>query len=173
MSLKRRITQQQLPHAQRGLSLLEGLISILIFSFGILGLVGLQGASIRNSVDAKYRADASYLANQIIGQMWADRDATNLPTFVRQNYAHGVAAGVAPNALTNACTTGASVSTNANMTNSTWGWLVRVGQMLPGAAANRQQIAIQGNVVTVTVCWQAPQDANFHNVRLTTNLNFN
>ena len=58
---------------QQGSVLLEGLIAILIFSMGILALVGLQAAAIKNSSDAKYRADASYLANQIIGQMWADR----------------------------------------------------------------------------------------------------
>jgi type IV pilus assembly protein PilV len=149
-----------LPRSQRGLSLLEGLISILIFSFGILGLVGLQAASIRNSADANYRAEATFLANQIIGQMWADR--TNVA-----NYATGAAAGTAP------CTTGAA-SANANVA----AWLDRVDQtdgdgFLPNAPANRQQIAIAGNVVTVTVCWMAPQDANYHNVRLTANLNFN
>ena len=53
--------------------LLEALIAILIFSFGILGIVGLQAASIRNGSEAKYRTDASFLANELIGQMWADR----------------------------------------------------------------------------------------------------
>jgi type IV pilus assembly protein PilV len=43
--------------------LLEALIAILIFSFGILGLVGLQANAINLSTDAKYRADAALLAN--------------------------------------------------------------------------------------------------------------
>lgn len=59
--------------AQRGIALLEALIAILIFSMGILAVLGLQAASIKNSVQAKYRTDASFLANQIIGQMWVDR----------------------------------------------------------------------------------------------------
>ena len=32
---------------QRGIALLEALIAMLIFSFGILGIVGLQGAMIK------------------------------------------------------------------------------------------------------------------------------
>ena len=58
---------------QRGYLLIEALVSILIFSTGILAIFSLQAASIQNSADAKYRADASFLANQIIGYMWGDR----------------------------------------------------------------------------------------------------
>jgi type IV pilus assembly protein PilV len=53
--------------------LIEALIGILIFSIGILALIGMQGAAIRNTTDARYRSEASFLANQIIGQMWVDR----------------------------------------------------------------------------------------------------
>lgn len=58
---------------QRGSVLLESLIAILIFSFGILGLVGLQAASIKNTTQAKERIDASLVANQRIAEMWVDR----------------------------------------------------------------------------------------------------
>lgn len=68
---------------QRGIVLLEGMIAILIFSFGILAIVGLQAASIRHTTDAKYRVDASFLANQSIGMMWADR--TNLASYAVTN----------------------------------------------------------------------------------------
>ena len=59
--------------SQTGVMLLEALIGILIFSIGILALIGMQGAAIRNTTDARYRSEASFLANQIIGQMWVDR----------------------------------------------------------------------------------------------------
>lgn len=52
--------------------MLEALISILIFSIGILAIVGLQVSSVNMSSDAKYRADASMLAGQYIGKMWED-----------------------------------------------------------------------------------------------------
>jgi type IV pilus assembly protein PilV len=69
---------------QRGGVLLEGLIAILIFSVGILGLVGLQGQSIKNSSDAKYRTAASFLANRVIAEMWVDR--SNLASWASSAY---------------------------------------------------------------------------------------
>ena len=135
---------------QQGSVLLEGLIAILIFSMGILALVGLQAAAIKNSSDAKYRADASYLANQIIGQMWADRQ--NLGS-----YAHYPGAGAV-------CQPTGAASANANVAS----WLTDVGSALPGATASSQQIAVgANNLVTVTVCWKTPQDNTQHNFTTT------
>lgn len=57
---------------QSGAVLLEGLISILIFSVGILALVGLQAVSIKNTTQSKIRIDASLVANQRLGQIWVD-----------------------------------------------------------------------------------------------------
>jgi len=55
------------------MSMIEVLASILIFSFGVLGLIGMQARVIGDSMDAEYRVQASYLANRLIGQMWTDR----------------------------------------------------------------------------------------------------
>ena len=64
---------------QSGVVLLEALIALLIFSMGILALVGLQAAMIKNTSDNKYRADASFLAQERIGRMWANPN--NLGSF--------------------------------------------------------------------------------------------
>jgi type IV pilus assembly protein PilV len=61
---------------QRGSFLLEALISVLIVAFGVLGLIGLQARAIQNVDDAQYRGEAAYLANALIGQMWASDPAT-------------------------------------------------------------------------------------------------
>lgn len=55
---------------QSGIMLLEALIAILIFSLGILTVIALQATSIKLTSDAKYRTDATLLANRLIGQMW-------------------------------------------------------------------------------------------------------
>lgn len=60
--------------AQRGTILLEVLVSVLILALGVLSIVGLQAAAIRNTTDAKLRADASFIANRTISQMWGDLD---------------------------------------------------------------------------------------------------
>ncbi|HEY2627644.1 MAG TPA: prepilin-type cleavage/methylation domain-containing protein [Usitatibacter sp.] len=57
---------------QQGVMLIEALVAILLFSLGVVAVMGMQAVSIEQVSQAKYRTDASYLANQIIGQMWVD-----------------------------------------------------------------------------------------------------
>ena len=70
---------------ERGVMLLEALIAILIFTLGIIAVMGMQAASISQVTQAKYRTDASYLANQIIGKMWTD--FPNLASYAGAGYA--------------------------------------------------------------------------------------
>lgn len=58
--------------SQQGVVLLESLIAILIFSMGILALVGLQSAMVKNTSDAKYRSEASFIAQQKLGEIWTN-----------------------------------------------------------------------------------------------------
>lgn len=68
---------------QQGAVLVEAMIAILIFSMGVLAIVGLQAAMVKNTADAKYRADASYIAQQRIGVMWSDPG--NLASYLEAN----------------------------------------------------------------------------------------
>ena len=70
-------------HAQSGVVLLETLIAILIFSMAVIAILGVEAIMIKNTSDAKYRADASYMAQQRIGLMWADPD--NLAAHLEAN----------------------------------------------------------------------------------------
>lgn len=66
---------------QAGYMLLEALVAMLVFAIGVLGVVSLQAVSVKNSGAAKFRTDASMLANQLIGEMWAsNRTALTLKT---------------------------------------------------------------------------------------------
>lgn len=129
--------------------LLEALIAILIFSMGILAIVGLQAASIKNSADAKYRTDASFLTNQVISQMWVDR--TNVAS-----YAYG-GTGPIPAKLTN--------------------WITSVQNALPGASSNLPTISITtigtslSRQVTVTIFWKEPQEVTSHKFMATAYIN--
>lgn len=58
--------------AEQGVVLIEVMIAVLIFSMGILAVAGLQAAMVKNTSDSKYRADASFIAQQSLGKMWAD-----------------------------------------------------------------------------------------------------
>jgi type IV pilus assembly protein PilV len=60
----------------RGFTLIEVLVSLLVFSVGILGMAGFQAVSTRTSVDASERNRAALLANDLIAKMWEARSAT-------------------------------------------------------------------------------------------------
>lgn len=117
---------------QRGVMLLEALIGILIFSIGILAMLAMQAAGMRATVDAKYRTEAAFLANDLVGTMWGD--AGNLA-----NYA----------------TASCSGNTNCNA------WLTRVQATLPNSTgANAPTITISGRQATIVVKWVRPGDTS-------------
>jgi len=66
------------PHrrSQRGVALIEALIAILIFTFGILGLIGLEASAINFSVDAEDRSRAALFASEVASYMWINGTVT-------------------------------------------------------------------------------------------------
>jgi type IV pilus assembly protein PilV len=58
---------------QNGFSLLEALIAMLILSLGLLGIAGIIANSLKVNQGAYYRTQASWLANDIIDRMRANR----------------------------------------------------------------------------------------------------
>lgn len=66
--------------SQQGVVLVEAMLAIVIFSIGVLAVVGLQAAMIKNADESKYRAEASYIAQKRIGEMWAD--PANIASYV-------------------------------------------------------------------------------------------
>ena len=58
----------------RGFMLIEVLVSVLLFSVGVLALVGLQANMNQVQGSGKVRTDAAYLASELTGLMWADLD---------------------------------------------------------------------------------------------------
>lgn len=63
------------PSAVRGMSLIEVMVSLVIFSFGVLGLVRLQAHSIQVDTQADDRNRASNLANEVVSLMWMNQTA--------------------------------------------------------------------------------------------------
>jgi len=129
---------------QAGVMLLEVLIAILIFSIGILAVVGMQAAAINNVNDSKYRSEAAFLTNRLLSQMWTD--AGNL-TVLNYGYPLGGSAG----AKLGTCTTGGT-------------WLNNVCNLLPNTSTVPPIVTITGVTatgaqVTITVRWLMPEEA--------------
>ena len=138
-------------NAQSGVMLLEALIGILIFSLGILAMVGMQAMGVRLATDSRDRAEASNLASQLVGEMWLNRAAL-------ASYQY-TGSGTAPAALTN--------------------WIAQVDATLPDAAANPPIVTVgvsslgasAGTQTTVTLRWRNPTDTTVHQYVMTAYIN--
>jgi type IV pilus assembly protein PilV len=76
--MKRILHRPRIARSQRGIALLECLMALLIFSVGLLGLLGLEARVMSISVDSENRGRAALLASEIASQMWLNN--TVLPT---------------------------------------------------------------------------------------------
>ncbi len=124
-------------HHQRGSSLLEGLLAIILFSMGLLSLLMLLSATLIESSNARYRIEASLLINDLVSHMWIGDHSLN------------------------------GLKTRFADTTSTdyQSWFTSVSNRLPGVSAktNTPQITIDdARNVTVNLRWQVPGDSNSH-----------
>ena len=68
--------RRRVAHAQCGAFLLEALVALLIFSFGLMAMAGLQTRAARHFNEAQYRANAAELVRATIASMRASDPAT-------------------------------------------------------------------------------------------------
>lgn len=165
---------RKLPKKQGGMLLVEVLVALLLFVVGILGMVKAMGVSQVAQADAQSRAEASNFASVIVQTMRVTADNSSAANF----NASLLAFQHQPD-TDSACTFSGTASTNASVT----GWVadVRTGAgRLPGSTAAMQQVLVDttagtgNNKVTVTICWQGPNDnaARRHTYSAYVNQNF-
>ncbi|KTS74845.1 pilus assembly protein PilV [Pseudomonas oryzihabitans] len=125
------------PQTQRGATLIEVLVAMLILAIGLLGLAGLQTVSVQSNQGAYFRSQATILANDIVDRMRANRVAALSD---RSSYS---ASFPTPN-TTNAIT-GTVAQQDVN------GWLNALALSLPQGTGS---LSLDNtNNVTVIVCW--------------------
>ena len=122
--------------SQKGVMLLEALIAILIFSVGILAVVGMLTTAVKTVNDSKIRSDASFLTDQLMSQVWVD--AGNSASYAWDG------TGTAPARLT--------------------AWYANVTSRLPNAVNKPPVVTVTGSsangaTVQITVYWQMPEEA--------------
>ena len=124
---------------QAGSMLLEAFIAILIFSMGILAIVGMQASAVKTAADAKYRSEASLLANELIGQMWVSNRAA-----LQANFQSG---GGTANAYTTWYAGFDDINPGPNI--------------LPGSSVYPPTVTVNPvtGLVTVQVFWLAPNES--------------
>jgi len=138
---------------QRGFTLLEVLIAVMLLAVGLLGLAGLQAVSLRNNHSAYLRSQATMLTYDIIDSMRSNRTAVQAGSY---NIPLGVSGSTSPPDCMTADCSGAELAT-AEVAD----WKQRLGSLLPsgdGAIAPGLD-PLAPNVVTVTILWTDDRDA--------------
>lgn len=139
---------------QRGVSLIEALIALIVLSLGMLGQVAFMVTAMRDGQQARYRAIASYYAEEMISLAISD-------TGNRAKY----------------------VVSTSTCTDATWapctGWLTRLKTDLPQSSdATPISVTLDSTTssadygqMTVTIQWKGADGSSAQTYVSTTNLN--
>lgn len=65
----------------KGFTLVEVMVAILIFSFGLLGTAALQARVVQMATQNTDRSQAAVLANEMVAFLWANQSATPDATY--------------------------------------------------------------------------------------------
>ena len=114
----------------KGFSLIEVLVGILIFAVGVLGIVGLQVSMTRAQTASKFRGDAAYLANELLGLMWSD-----MPNIGKYS------------------------STQCSNHPPCAAWAAKTTTLLPGATTDIQITSATG-AVDIAIVWTVPSEGS-------------
>jgi len=144
-------------YLSRGITMIENLIALLILSIGLLGLAGLQAATLRNSTDASYRATAVQQAADMVNRIIAN---TSGATAAVAGYHAISSTSPTPSTLCNISRCGgAQLATfdawewnTANFAKLPSGGGTVVGAAIPIPSLNA---GLAPNLFTVTVRWDA------------------
>jgi len=129
----RQLSMRQLStqaNTQRGSAMIEGLIAMLIFSFGLLGTAAFQLIMIKQTANVHYRLEASNLLSSALGDIEAD--ASQQACYAR--------------------TAGCASSLQADA------WYARIAT-LPGAATYPTTVTVDADgVTTIKIYWSLPKE---------------
>jgi type IV pilus assembly protein PilV len=127
-----------------GSALIESLLAVLVFSVGLLSLLALLTATLKESDNARYRSEASLLATDLVSRMWSgERSLQSL----RQRFTPAA--------------------------DEYQRWLERVRSTLPGITDNQnlpELLIDDERTIRLTLRWQIPSDAQQHQLVVVTRL---
>ena len=158
-SLMRRGAYALPRQSQRGVMIIEALVAIMLLMLGIMGIAGLTTKSTALTGQAQYRTEAGMFAEQIIQSISLSVDrssdsklATSLKGFEHQP-TESEACSFAGSAMPEDSAPAQILKAARNGVTGVAG--------LPGAVGAGQQVVVDtdnNDQVTVTLCWQGPND---------------
>jgi type IV pilus assembly protein PilV len=157
---------------QKGVTLMESLVALVVLAFGVMGLLGLQLRTMTNNQNANHMATAARLADNLFEAINTNPNASqasnttyniNAPTSPVQwgwlaNYANawGNLPAVGTNCDTTFCTAAQKATWDVNR------WKQSIRQSLPNGEAVVQLGSIPRQVVVI-VGWRANEQAGTDN----------
>lgn len=125
-------------HSQRGSSLIEILVSVLVLSIGLLGVATLQAVGVKNNTNAYLRTQSNVFASDILDRMRVNRTVALAGSYAVAVGASSIASG--------------NVIANSDISS----WKSSMGSALP--AGDGSVDSCPGGVCTVTVQWRDGDD---------------
>lgn len=153
LEIPRRCLSQPKRSRQRGVSMIEALVTLAIFSFGLLGAAGLMLSGINRSNVANMRSIATMQANEIVDRMRANVEGVKAGNYGSASYA------AAPTACTDC--EGSSCTVANVATYDACKWNQRNAQLLPyGRGVVKETVVGTVHSFDVAVCWNEDKSGN-------------
>jgi type IV pilus assembly protein PilV len=146
MQLNHAPSPQRAHRRQRGLGLLDGIIGLVIFSFGLLAMTRYQARMVASTTEAQGRLAAVLMSDELISNVLVDSGNAACYTL--------------PQAGT--CASSAALSRTTD-------WHTRTTAALPGAVTTSSVLAANGRL-TVVIGWTGKESNTARRLEATTDV---
>ncbi|WP_418121316.1 type IV pilus modification protein PilV [Variovorax sp. 375MFSha3.1] len=149
----KRFCFRRVQQVQRGFSMIEALVALLVLSLGLLALAGFQVRVLVDSVGASNQNLAMQLAGDMADRIRANpAAAATTPSKYVTDWSAAAASGPKPSCE------GARAACNAAelAAHDIWGWKRAVAAALPGGVADVKASATAGGMLFLHVAWDEP-----------------
>ncbi len=156
--------------AQKGVSLIEVLVAVLVMAVGLLGLASLQAVGMHNNTSAYHRTQAIYLSYDIMDRMRANYQAD-----------YAVNLNSQPANATNCAAVNANCSPQSMAQYDLSQWKCSLGKFAKNAACTslgiagvlpegNGQISESNGIYTISIQWIDDQSGNVTSLQMSTTL---
>jgi len=141
---------------QRGFSMIEVLVTMIVLSIGLLGLAGLQLNAMRSNHSAYLRSQASTITSDIIDRMLVNRATARAGSY---DTGLGVPVAVLPSNCDGDAADNCSVTEMATLDIDQW--KSSLSNLLPSGDGTISRAVVGGlTTVTVTIQWDDSRGVN-------------
>lgn len=129
---------------QRGITIIEVLVAMLILAVGLLGMASLQVRAVSDTTNSSFRSIAIFYANDMADRIRANPAAEGVGGYANKDKDDG--------SEKVGCLAVAGCSSSDMALHDLWEWQQNISRALP---AGEGEIVTNGDVYTVTVSWNA------------------